>query len=115
MEEEKDLERELRKFNWGAAYFGLIWAILNGCFKKWFINSLIVSIIATIVGLAIIFIPNIFVPGFAIIAGIFSPFIVALLIFLTVFIFVGLKANRWAWEGDKYDNIEHFNKIQKIL
>ena len=112
---EKDLklEKELKRFNWGAAYFGIIWALLNGCFKKWFINSLVVSLIILVIGLGLIFIPSFFVPGFSIMAGFFGGIAIPILMLVVVFIYVGLKGNRWAWEGDKYDNIEHFNKIQK--
>ena len=108
-----ELEKELKKFNWGAAYFGLIWALLNGCFKKWFVNTLIVSLIVIVVGLLLIFVPNIFIPGYSIMAGIFGGLIVPILMISIVFIYVGLKGNRWAWEGDKYTDIAQFNKIQK--
>lgn len=108
-----DLDRELRKFNWGAAYFGLIWALLNGCFKKWFVSTLLVSLIVLAIGLALIFLPNIFIPGYSIMAGIFGCFLIPLLMISTVFVYVGIKGNRWAWEGDKHEDIVHFQKIQK--
>ena len=115
MEENKDLEleKELKKFNWGAAYFGLIWALLNGCFKKWFLNTLVVTIIVVVIGLAIMFLPTFFAPGFSIVAGFLSGLIVPILMLLVIFIYVGLKGNRWAWEGDKYTDIKQFQKIQK--
>ena len=114
---EYSLEKELKKFNWGAAYLGLIWAIVNGCFKKWFIGTLLCSLIATVIAVILIAIVlglTFFAPTFI------NPFVSAFLMIgicilasLAIFIYIGKKGNIWAWENFDSKDIDKFIKIQK--
>lgn len=114
---EYSLEKELKKFNWGAAYLGFIWSIVNGCFKKWFIGTLLSSLIITAIAFTLIAI----VSGLTILAPTFiNPFLSALLVIgiwitasLAIFIYIGKQGNMWAWENFESKDIDKFMKIQK--
>ena len=116
--ENKDLaiEEELKKFNWGAAQLGLIWSIVNGCFKKWFVNSLVASFIAGIGGMLLYLLCVFVLANFL---GFMSIMVVAfcipVLAILGTYVYIGKKGNRWAWESDSNTekDIVKFSNTQK--
>lgn len=75
-----------KRFNWGAFLLSWIWGLGN----KTYITLLI-------------FLASIFA---------FIPFIGGL-VPLGCAIWFGVKGNEWAWQNKKWDNIEHFNSVQK--
>lgn len=112
-EKELTIEKELKKFNWGAAYFGFIWSAVNRCFKKWFIHSLVVSLIAGVVGFGLLKLIEEFVTEWYVWIVLFGGAFLALFVIFVCFIYVGLKGNRWAWENLQDKNIETFHKTQR--
>ena len=114
MDKDLILEKELKKFNWGAAYFGLIWSAVNRCFKKWFIHSLVVSLIASAIGFGLLKLIEVVKPEWLGWTLLFGGVFVALFVMLVCFIYIGLKGNRWAWESLQEKNIETFHKTQKV-
>lgn len=107
----KIIEKELRKFNWGAACFGLLWSIVNRCFKKWFIESLILfsSLVISLYG--IYFLICHFNPLQAVLL---MPYLIVIPIFISIVLFIywGIKGNKWAWNSFKNKNIAEFQYIQ---
>lgn len=111
---EEQLEAELKKFNWGAAYFGIIWSAVNRCFKKWFLYSTVVGLIFAAVAYGVMFLLNLINPELFMMYTIFGSFFIPLFIILVIFIYSGINGNRWAWESDAYKDITAFQKNQKI-
>ena len=105
------VERELRKFNWGAFIFGVIWGIFNKAFKITFLLSLILFFT---IGVCIWILMSNVISGNT---SNFLPYIVSIVILAITMIFIpvyiGTSGNRWAWEGKKWDSIEHFTHVQK--
>lgn len=110
---EQNVEKELKKFNLGAAYFGFLWSIVNRCFKKWFLNSLIVGLIAGTLAFCLIGILNVIKPELFGWTILFGCIIVPMFVLIVLFIYIGMKGNRWAWEELQEKDIENFKKTQK--
>ena len=73
----------LGKFNWGAFFLCWVWGIGN---KVWIaLISLVLSLIP----------------------------IIGLIVLLPFAIWLGIKGNELAWKSKKWENIEHFHKVQK--
>lgn len=85
---EKTFPDELKKFNWGAFLLSWIWAIGN---KAWF--ALVPVIIPMFLGRLYI--------------------LCSILTFISL-VWVGIMGNRWAWNAKNWENIEEFNRVQKL-
>lgn len=101
-----------KKFNWGAAYLGLIWSAVNGCFKQWFLESFAVMFISLLVlyGLSVLIeflFPQLFI------INLISSFIIPFIAIVILFIYCGIRGNRWAWKATQNKNPEDFLKSQK--
>lgn len=83
-------ERELKKWNWGAFFFGWIWGVFNKVYIS--LTQLVVSILSFALT----------VMGFAIIAPLFG------LVNLGISIWLGIKGSQMAWDNGAYRNLEHF-------
>ena len=82
-----------KKFNWGAFYFTFFWGLFNKSYKTLWILALCVMF------------PLIYVNVY------FSiPYLIGL---LALPIWFGIKGNTWAWQGKRYNSIEHFHSVQK--
>lgn len=82
-----ELPKEIKKFNWGAFFLTWIWGIGNKSYWTFLFFPL--------------FLTNIWFPTISwIILNIF-------------YIIVGIKGNKWAWQNKEWENIKHFNNIQK--
>lgn len=96
-----------RKWNWGASLLLLIWTLshyewyyLKKKVKRWMF-----------VGISIPAFFAIFLQIAPIVAAIQ---LVAILLFVMVGFFVfGIKGNQWAWRTKQWDDVEHFQRIQK--
>lgn len=89
------LYNELSKFNWGAFFLNIIWAIPNGALKECWPVSLLMLIL--------LFLTQIPIFGWAF-------FIVNILLA----VHFGKKGNEWAWYAKKWSSLEDFSKTQKI-
>ena len=90
---ESDIEfpSELRKFNWGAFWGSWIWGICNNVkITLWYIPVFILIFIITR-------------------GNILANSIVCLL----ATIYIGIKGNELAWKNKKWENVAHFNRVQK--
>ncbi|MDE6139154.1 MAG: DUF2628 domain-containing protein [Candidatus Gastranaerophilales bacterium] len=93
--EQEKLQKELKKFNWGAFGFGWIWAVCNGAWNDYF-PAFLIMIAAALISK---------VPVVGPLFGILCPGIA---------IYVGTKANEWAYNGTKqWKSLESFVDIQK--
>ena len=108
-----DLDKALKKFNWGAGVLGFFWSIVYGCFGKWFLHSLAIAAILGIIFAIAVWILDKIYPGSAFWSGFLTPFVYShILIFVYLFYF-GKKGNRWAWESKNCEkDIEKFLKTQ---
>lgn len=86
------LPPEIKGWNWGAFLMGPIWSIGN---KVWIgLLHILILILVTVIG-----------------RGIISTFLN--IATLTLAVTLGIKGNEWAWKAKKWDNVEHFKRIQK--
>ncbi len=86
-----EFPEELKKFNWGAFWGSWIWGICNNVkITLWYIPVFILVFIIT---------------GGNILAD-------SIVCMLTT-IYIGIKGNELAWKNKKWDNIAHFNRVQK--
>lgn len=74
--------QEIKKWNWGAFFFGWLWGICNGLY--WPLLMILVS---------------------------FIPYIGQVLAF-AISIALGIKGNEWAWKSKAWDGVEHFKRVQ---
>ena len=72
----------LNTWNWGAFYFGWLWAVCNGIY--WPLIILLLTFIP-VVGWLAVFVIN---------------------------IILGINGNKWAWEKKHWNSVYHFNKVQ---
>ena len=116
--DEKDLKKALRGFNLGAATLGLFWSIANQCFKKWFIAFLFITIIPTIIVIVWSIISISQASGWGVLGAVLFAIILILLqqllSLIVLFIFTGLKGNRWAFNSNKFADIAQFKQTQKL-
>lgn len=85
--------KEVLEWNWGAFFFGWIWAIGN---KAW---------IAVFLGL--------FAWISYIVATQFGSELVGVLIYVGMGVVLALKGSEWAWQNKSWDSIEHFKRTQR--
>ena len=83
-------DQELRKWNWGAFFFGWIWGVFNKVYIS--LIQLVVGILGSM--FAII--------GLGIITPLFS------LAGLGLSIWLGVKGSQMAWDNGAFQNLEHF-------
>ena len=79
-----ELEKELKRFNWGAFFLNWIWGIGNKSYLPF-----------------LVFIPFGIIP-------ILGPIINICLV-----IWFGMKGNEWAWQNKNWDSLEHFRRVQR--
>ena len=72
----------IKKWNWGAFFFGWIWGVCNGIY--WPLISIGVN---------------------------FIPYI-GMFISLTINIALGINGNEWAWKAKRWDSVIQFKKTQ---
>lgn len=105
-------------FNLGAATLGLFWSIANQCFKKWFKVFSFITIIPTILVIAGSVILIMQSSGWdtlnAIVFAIILIPVQQLISLLVLFIFTGIKGNRWAIDSGKFSDIDEFKQTQKL-
>lgn len=110
-----EIPKEVRRFNWGAFFFGWFWGLFNRSYL-------------TLIGLAVLLLSYViaFVLGF--IGGVAGDKAIAGLMFLLIFMFniiasvggfalsiwFGVKGNDWAWQNKKWDSLKHFHDVQRI-
>ena len=120
MDDNNDIEfnKPIKGFNLGAATLGLFWSIANECFKKWFKAFLFITIIPTILVIAWSIISISQASGWDALKAIFFAIILIpaqqLISLLILFIFTGIKGNRWASDSNKFADIEQFKQTQKL-
>lgn len=86
-----EFPKELKKFNWGAFWGSWIWGICNN------------------VKITLWYIP-VFILVFIITGG--NTFAHSIVCLLTT-IYIGIKGNKLAWKNKKWENVAHFNRVQK--
>lgn len=117
--DKKQLLKAVIGFNLGAAVagVGIVWSIMNNCFKKYAIHNIILlGIIWTITFMVF----NSYMPWAEnqgslrpigwFVCFIFWESVVPLPI---LFIYNGILGNLWAWKSGKYKTLEEFKKAQK--
>ena len=88
------IDEELSKFNWGAFFLNIFWAIPNGAWKSFWPTFLIMCILYLLTAIPLI--------------GLLFGILV-----LVLAIYIGKKGNEWAWYGKQWESLETFSKVQK--
>ncbi len=93
-EPQNELYDELAKFNWGAFFLNIFWAIPNGAIKDalpTLVIMFIVLLLSQIPLLGLIFV----------------------IINICLSVYLGKKGNEWAWYGKKWKSVDEFVATQK--
>lgn len=85
---------EVRGWNWGAFFLGLVWSIGN---KAWI--GVFISLFAWI---------------FTVVSSWLELEWMGWLTGIIVWVVFGWKGNEWAWQNKRWDNVEHFKRTQKV-
>ena len=112
----KDIEipKEVKRFSWGAFFFGWIWGLFNKSYLT------LIGFAVSVLSLSIAF--------FLLLGGLSGGKEVAGLMFLLIMllnivsnivgfalsIWFGVKGNDWAWQNKKWDSLKHFHDVQRI-
>lgn len=102
---ELDIEKELKRFNWGAFWWSWIWGLSNSV-KHW--------TVFTILGIWCL---SIILPILNIIIG-NHPIITLLILLLELTrlglkVYLGIIGNRLAYSAKTYDSIQSFRDVQR--
>lgn len=108
----KDIEKVLGKFNWGSAYIGFIWSIANGCFVRWVLESLVVIAVSSLVTYGMLALIEFLKPQWVLVS-ILDRILTVLISLLILFVYCGIRGNRWAWQAFSDKDINLFVKRQK--
>ncbi len=110
-----DIPHEVKRFSWGAFFFGWIWGLFNKSYL-------------TLIGLAVPVLTFVIALILGIFAGLVNEKEIAALIFVFIFflnaisnianlalsVWFGIKGNDWAWQNKKWDSLKHFHDVQRI-
>ena len=88
-----EIKKEILKWNWGAFFLGWIWALGNKLWA-WVLIGLAVN--------AISLIPS----------QNDKPVLISLICQTVISVILGVKGNEWAWKRQKWENLQHFKRIQ---
>lgn len=88
---EAQIDKEMKKFNWGAFLLGWIWGVGNSTYNSFVYTDIILTVLG-------------FMP-------IKIPFLG--LVSLGLHIYMGIKGNEWALENKEWLNLAQFTETQK--
>ncbi len=108
-----NVPKEIKGWNWGAFFFGWIWASSNGI--HWPILVYFISYVGVIIVSIILGKNGNEWDEWAVSNGIYWLILVYFISYVGVIIMsiiLGKNGNEWAWKKERWDNVERFKRVQ---
>lgn len=109
------IPEEVKRFNWGAFFWGWIWGLFNKSYLT--LIGLAVGLLSYIIAFVLGIIAGAF--GQSAIAGLMLLLIaltniISAIVGLALSIWFGVKGNDWAWQNKTWKSLKHFHDVQRI-